>query len=123
MEENITNYLPTEKINPEEAVKTLSKRESGALVVLFSVIIIILIVVIVYLAMHSNPQCGEEKAALRADNAVLNKRIMFLEQNRDFERQQKETLQDSLRRYELFEQFNAQPGTKQIILEPKNKRQ
>ncbi|MGN7787430.1 hypothetical protein ACTJIJ_23050 [Niabella sp. 22666] len=119
MSEDIKNILPVEKINPQEAVTTLSKDKTGAYSVVFIVVVLVLIAFIVYLALNSNPQCSEEKAALRADNAVLQKRIVYLEQNRDHERQQKELLQDSVRKYQLIEQFNATVGEKQIILETK----
>ncbi|WP_346237778.1 hypothetical protein ABDK00_001710 [Niabella insulamsoli] len=121
MPDDIKNILPIESINPAEAVTTLSKDKSSSYNVLFIVVIIALLGFILYLAMNSNPQCAEEKAALRADMAIKDKRIMFLEQLRDFERMQKEVLQDSVRKYQIIEQFNATKGSKQIILETKNK--
>ncbi|WP_346236166.1 hypothetical protein ABDK00_016835 [Niabella insulamsoli] len=123
MPEDIKNILPIDNINPQEAVTTLSKDKSGSYIVVFIVLIIALLGFIVYLAINSNPQCSEEKAALRADNAILQKRIMYLEQNRDYERMQKEVLQDSVRKYQIIEQFNSTEGPKQIILETKKNKQ
>lgn len=119
---DIKDVLPIDNINPGPAVDTLSKKESGSLIIMFIIIMMVLLAFIIFLALNSNPQCSEEKRMLREDIEKLQIRISSLEGIEDLIKNENKLLTDSLTRYKLFEQFNATAGPKQIILEPKKEK-
>lgn len=59
--EEIKNILPVDNLKTDAAAQTLSKRESGSLIIIFIFVILVLLAFIVYLALNANPQCSEEK--------------------------------------------------------------
>lgn len=119
--EEIKNILPVDNLKTDAAAQTLSKRESGSLIIIFVFVILVLLAFIVYLALNANPQCSEEKKALREDIEKKDTRITQLERGLDYLSSQNKELKDSITKYEFINQFNQTPGEKQIILSPKRR--
>jgi hypothetical protein len=113
--DKIKDVLP-EKVNPEPAVKELSKNQNGALFIISMCVAVGLLVLVIYMAIHHSTV---SRADMKREHAECQTQINALSRKLDSVQHINERLRDSIAEYHVLQRYNVIAGPKELIITKK----